>query len=185
MNRRDMLGSMAAMLLPTWRIREAARPPVPLHKFCGKEGIRFNLATPFVQTTAEEHLFAYATDCKIIVRADADDALKDDDEGRRPPATRLAWDHDSLTGWKPWPKADYVFTDDAECPRCEGYGTADGKPGEDCHRCYGYGCYVCNETGTAARERNCPTCRGKGRGRFANHQRIGPLNIAIEHDNKG
>ena len=187
MTRRDAIGSLAALLLPTWKLRESVRPPVPLHEFCDPRGesFRFECHTPFLQSNQDERLFGYATDCKIAVRVDANDNLKGNDEGRRPPISKLDWGYDSLTNWKPWPKSNPILRDNGICTVCDGYGTLNKLPAPEHAACDGFGCKKCRYSGVEPATADCPACRGKCEGEFADLQ---PLHdgivVAVKYDRK-
>lgn len=53
------------------------------------------------------------------------------------------------------------FTSNAQCEKCHGYGTADGKPAPTCSKCGGSG-YVRVQQGFFAMEAPCPECHGTG-----------------------
>jgi len=186
MTRRDALGSLAALLLPTWKLQESVKPPVPLHEFCNPfgDGWRYNVSAPFLQANQDERLFAYSTDCKIAIRVDARDDLKGNDDVRRPPACKLDWDYDSLSGWKPWPKADHLVRKESKCLKCRGYGTADGKPAPNCPKCDGDGCRKCKYAGDDVAFRVCSVCGGDGYGTFPALQAVGGEFVAVEYDLK-
>lgn len=54
------------------------------------------------------------------------------------------------------------FTSNVRCDKCDGNGTADGKPAPVCTRCGGRG-YVRARQGFFAMETPCPECHGLGR----------------------
>ena len=53
------------------------------------------------------------------------------------------------------------FTSNVKCEKCNGYGTADGKPAPTCPRCHGTG-YVNVQRGFFAMQTPCPECNGLG-----------------------
>ena len=53
------------------------------------------------------------------------------------------------------------FTSNVKCEKCNGYGTADGKPAPVCPRCHGTG-YVNVQRGFFAMQTPCPECNGLG-----------------------
>ncbi len=183
MNRRDVLKTGLAALLPTWALK-ASPSPVPLHVFCDpSHTFRWNLTTPFVQQMPDERLFSFATDARACLRVAARDDDRTGEATHRPPCTRFSWDHDALPGWKPWPKESYLLAEGSECLSCRGYGTADGTPGMECDRCYGFGCRACKDTGILiAKADACPACRGKGVGTRPGIQPLGGLHVAAVED---
>ena len=54
------------------------------------------------------------------------------------------------------------FSSAVKCEKCNGYGTADGKPAPTCKTCGGTG-YVHTRQGFFAVETPCPDCQGLGR----------------------
>ena len=54
------------------------------------------------------------------------------------------------------------FTTNVKCEKCNGFGTADGKPAPVCERCHGTG-MVRNRRGLFITESPCPECHGTGR----------------------
>ena len=54
------------------------------------------------------------------------------------------------------------FTSNIKCERCDGFGTADGKPAPVCNRCNGSG-VVHQQKGFFTVEVQCPECHGLGR----------------------
>jgi hypothetical protein len=185
MNRRDMLRATTAGLLsgllPTWVIRQPVR--VPLEKFCTDDGGgRFSMATPFVQASKDDRLFAYATNAAICVRADASQCNRGDSDSPRPSANRLPWQHDTLSGWKPWPKENYLLASNSDCPACNGYGTASGTFGVECAECEGFGCLVCSGNGAIDPTGPCRACGGKPIGIRPDIQRVGDFFVASKQD---
>ena len=53
------------------------------------------------------------------------------------------------------------FSSNVKCEKCNGYGTADGKPAPACPRCHGTG-YVNVQRGFFAMQSPCPECNGLG-----------------------
>ncbi len=53
------------------------------------------------------------------------------------------------------------FSSNVKCDKCNGYGTADGKPAPTCARCHGTG-YVNVQRGFFAMQTPCPECNGLG-----------------------
>lgn len=53
------------------------------------------------------------------------------------------------------------FSSNVKCEKCNGYGTADGKPAPTCSRCHGTG-YVNVQRGFFAMQTPCPECNGLG-----------------------
>ncbi|MBO4480108.1 MAG: molecular chaperone DnaJ [Alphaproteobacteria bacterium] len=53
------------------------------------------------------------------------------------------------------------FSSNVKCEKCNGYGTADGKPAPVCSRCHGTG-YVNVQRGFFAMQTPCPECNGLG-----------------------
>lgn len=53
------------------------------------------------------------------------------------------------------------FSSNVKCEKCNGYGTADGKPAPICSRCHGTG-YVNVQRGFFAMQTPCPECNGLG-----------------------
>ena len=53
------------------------------------------------------------------------------------------------------------FSSNVKCEKCNGYGTADGKPAPVCSRCHGTG-YVNVQRGFFAMQAPCPECNGLG-----------------------
>ena len=53
------------------------------------------------------------------------------------------------------------FSSNVKCEKCNGYGTADGKPAPTCSRCHGTG-YVNVQRGFFAMQAPCPECNGLG-----------------------
>lgn len=53
------------------------------------------------------------------------------------------------------------FTSNVKCEKCNGYGTADGKPAPTCPRCHGTG-FVNVQRGFFAMQTPCPECNGLG-----------------------
>ncbi|MBO4583310.1 MAG: molecular chaperone DnaJ [Alphaproteobacteria bacterium] len=53
------------------------------------------------------------------------------------------------------------FASNVKCEKCNGYGTADGKPAPTCPRCHGTG-YVNMQRGFFAMQTPCPECNGLG-----------------------
>ncbi len=53
------------------------------------------------------------------------------------------------------------FSSNVKCEKCNGYGTADGKPAPACSRCHGTG-YVNVQRGFFAMQTPCPECNGLG-----------------------
>ena len=53
------------------------------------------------------------------------------------------------------------FSSNVKCDKCNGYGTADGKPAPACPRCHGTG-YVNVQRGFFAMQTPCPECNGLG-----------------------
>ena len=53
------------------------------------------------------------------------------------------------------------FASNVKCEKCNGYGTADGKPAPTCPRCHGTG-YVNMQRGFFAMQTPCPECDGLG-----------------------
>lgn len=53
------------------------------------------------------------------------------------------------------------FSSNVKCEKCNGYGTADGKPAPVCSRCHGTG-YVNMQRGFFAMQTPCPECNGLG-----------------------
>ncbi|MBO7509241.1 MAG: molecular chaperone DnaJ [Alphaproteobacteria bacterium] len=53
------------------------------------------------------------------------------------------------------------FASNVKCEKCNGYGTADGKPAPTCPRCHGTG-YVNVQRGFFAMQTPCPECNGLG-----------------------
>jgi len=53
------------------------------------------------------------------------------------------------------------FSSNVKCEKCNGYGTADGKPAPTCTRCHGTG-YVNVQRGFFAMQSPCPECNGLG-----------------------
>lgn len=53
------------------------------------------------------------------------------------------------------------FTSNVKCEKCDGHGTADGKPAPTCARCHGTG-YVNVQRGFFAMQTPCPECNGLG-----------------------
>ena len=53
------------------------------------------------------------------------------------------------------------FASNVKCEKCNGYGTADGKPAPTCSRCHGTG-YVNMQRGFFAMQTPCPECNGLG-----------------------
>jgi len=54
------------------------------------------------------------------------------------------------------------FSSNVKCEKCNGFGTADGKPAPECRRCGGSG-VVHAQKGFFAMEVPCPECNGLGR----------------------
>ena len=54
------------------------------------------------------------------------------------------------------------FSSNVKCEKCNGYGTADGKPAKPCPTCGGTG-YVHTRQGFFAVETPCPDCQGLGK----------------------
>lgn len=130
MNRRQMLGSLGALLVPTWAFRPVKRS-IPLHEFAANDWqvARFDMDKPFVQELGSR-LFGYATDSKIILKVDATEVNQGDEQGRIPPAYNIEWDRiDALRGWSPWPKKMHL-TDRDDHP--EEYGRWIQKVGSLC-----------------------------------------------------
>ncbi len=53
------------------------------------------------------------------------------------------------------------FSSNVKCEKCNGYGTADGKPASTCSRCRGTG-FVNVQRGFFAMQTPCPECNGLG-----------------------
>lgn len=53
------------------------------------------------------------------------------------------------------------FSSNVKCEKCNGYGTADGKPAPVCSRCHGTG-FVNVQRGFFAMQTPCPECNGLG-----------------------
>ena len=53
------------------------------------------------------------------------------------------------------------FSSNVKCEKCNGYGTADGRPAPVCSRCHGTG-YVNVQRGFFAMQTPCPECNGLG-----------------------
>lgn len=53
------------------------------------------------------------------------------------------------------------FSSNVKCEKCNGFGTADGKPAPTCARCHGTG-YVNVQRGFFAMQAPCPECNGLG-----------------------
>ena len=68
----------------------------------------------------------------------------------------------------------------ADCPTCDGFGTADGRPGAECVPCEGFGCERCDGRGFLAPL--CPACRGAGVGTHPAFQEVGPEIVAVKYD---
>lgn len=198
MNRREAIGAGLAMLLPTWKLRWEQPQAIALQDFCDDPAapwtIRYNMAEPFVQPS-NDRLFKFATDGKIALRVNAIDYDCGDEQERRPPIGDLNfWQHDSLRGWKPWPKEDRIVAADSKCPTCNGYGTASGKVGKECDVCYGCGyeipeggmdrkrCSKCN--GHEVIGPYCPVCKGNAYGTHASIQKVGDILIDVGFDKK-
>lgn len=172
MNRRNFLASAAglavATLVPSW-LTTAPRPRrLDLTPFCDaphapwKRGCRnYRVDTPFVQDSPIGHgLRRYATDGRICVAvpATADECVGE--AVNLPPAGGLAWQkHDTLRGWKRWPRQDYITATDAECPTCDGYGFAD-EP-QECEACQGVGTLL-DSTEWGRHPYECEACHGRG-----------------------
>jgi hypothetical protein len=163
MTRRDALKTMfAASLVPSW-LSLTKTPKIDLALFCNHDKwlYKYDMSAPFIQSDVAFH--KYATDARICVRVDAKPHERQlDSERKLPPAYDLAWNHDELRGWKPWPAMDHLLVSDECCPKCGGEG------------------FVC-EKGFAV---ECTACKGNGVGNFPGIQRIGPLFIAGRYDKK-
>jgi hypothetical protein len=195
MNRRHFLASATALaaqaLLPSWAFSRA--PVVPLQEFCGEDqhfrGDLVKISQPFIQEEA-----GYATDAMICLRVPARE-VKGEALGKLPPASGLPWVHQDLTGWKPWPRQNYLLADNSVCPVCNGYGTADGKCGQMCEVCGHTGrewvgshpyqpiqCRACN--GVGIQGPHCQACKGKAIGLFPGIQLLGQRPIDACYDRK-
>lgn len=179
--RREAMGVALAALVPSWVRRTPAA--VPLGAFCAPawDGAnrRYDFTRPFVQA-GEVGLSTYATDSRIAVRVGAGWADRGADAGRLPPAAGLPWPHDALGGWRRWPAERPLVAAEADCPACDGFGTATGRPGPECRPCDGFGCTQCDGHGFAGPR--CRACRGKGVGTHPAFQEVGSEIVAVKYD---
>ena len=194
MNRREMLKVSGAGILsafvPTWFLHTRPKA-IDLAKFCDphpNENARFYFGSPLAQEVGDT-LFSFGTDGKICVRVAGDRSLLGDDESKRPPVSRLSWDHDDIRGWKPWPRYDPIIEDDAICLACR------NVIAEECEPCGGTGnvwtgngydegrpitCGACH--GRGIKPPHCRACRGFGRHRGPSKQAIGHAMIDPDYD---
>lgn len=179
--RREAMAVALAALVPSWVRRTPAA--VPLAEFCARPwdlvSRRFDAARPFVQESPGG-LHTYATNGHVAVRVGAGWADRGAGLGRLPPAAGLPWPHDTLGGWRRWPAERPLVADRADCPACDGFGTADGRPGPECVPCDGFGCERCDGRGFLAPL--CPACRGAGVGTHPAFQEVGPEIVAVKYD---
>lgn len=181
MNRRDFAARAAGLLLvPSWLANRPAPAgrSVNLDPFCWDASTKYDLAKPFVQERRDGRLDRYATDGRIAVRVPTDESGKGT-AAKLPDVAGLPWREDR-DRWLPWPaKPTPIIADGAECLDCDATGVA-GKAVE-CEKCEGFGCEYefdddepdrfgpkdCERCqGTGCTGPRCPTCQGKGRGRF-------------------
>lgn len=182
-------GLALASLVPSWLVEPARRRTIDLQSFCGSPSRRYDVAQPFVQGD-----WTYATDERVCVRVgplagDRREALR-----QLPPAAELAWDHDQLKGWRPWP-GDRPILAEGWCPECDGTGFA-GK-GTTCEPCNGDGydwieiewdsgqatlCRECGGRGQVGVE--CPACEGRARGIYPCLVRVGDSFFNVKYHRK-
>lgn len=121
MNRRGFLktagaalgAAIGASLVPSWLFQ--ARPQINLQAFCKDYSTDIVMDRPFTQFLGE-HPFRFGTDSRICVSVPGAELDMKSEEKRLPPVDRLFWRHDTLTQWRPWPKADYLLADKSPCP---------------------------------------------------------------------
>ena len=193
MNRRSFLktttATAIAALVPTWIPKPKPLPRIDLGPFCYPEQHygRYDMAKPFVQGAVESAgLFRYATDARVCVRVPATkDEIADADQSEAPPASRLHWPTADVAGWKPWPAANYLDWDEADCPDCEGKGGENPQPCDQCEGdgyTFGRDCKACCGLGETGRD--CKTCKGRGMGRFPGLLKLGGLVIDRKYDQR-
>jgi hypothetical protein len=137
---------------------------------------KFDLKRPF-----EQEDFTYATDARIClrVRPQAGDLL---DTGglKLPPAAGLRWDHEQLTGWRPW-KLDRLEIADGICFKCDGKGWIGNIV--VCQTCDGEGCAQCFNSGNLG-DATCPRCEAKMFRKEPWHAFVGPYKIDVRYFRK-
>lgn len=190
MTRRDFIATtgagLLAALVPSWLIQRTRK--IDLRPFCNQDFRRYNCASPFVQHV-DGVPYAFGTDGRIAVRADADNASLLGESVKLPPAQKLNWSDGR--GWQPWPRKDWLVATDSDCLTCGGYGIV-GKRTE-CGKCQGVGAF-----GEGFMEVNCSACYGRGEigakcpacadstpiGTRPGIQRVGGFYVAAKYDDK-
>jgi hypothetical protein len=152
MNRRSFIASAAALLVPTWRLRQS--PAINLSKFCETERFGlYDMSKPFEQLSGET-MYAYGTTRQLCVRVLAKNIANEKPDRKIPPANRLPW-IDSLP-WEPWPEKQHLLAAETICPTCAG------------------ACIIAN--------RPCDHCGGCGEGIFPGLQKVGSLYVDPRYD---